>query len=194
MKRIFEFINCLLEKLRSFGSPVRIGSTVNGTCTWVCDGDTVYVQISPFTRIKVRIAGEDAPEHGQKYCSESKKFLIKLLYQKRMSVQIVEQDRYGRYVGIVRCGNKDAALEILNAGLAWCYYAYLKNLPRQYANAYREAANKARMERRGLWRSGNPTPPWDWREEQREQEKTKNWFTLALGFLVIIVIMVIIFG
>lgn len=183
-----------VERLLAFGSPVRTSSTVHGTCTWVCDGDTVYVQISPFTRIKVRIAGEDAPEHGQKYGEESKKFLIRLLYKRKVSVQIVDRDRYGRYVGIVRCGNRDAALEILKAGLAWCYFAYLKNLPRQNANAYIEAASEAKTERRGLWRSNNPTPPWDWRKEERAKEEKKNRFTLALGILVLIVIMVIIFA
>lgn len=192
MKSIFAFIHSMFGKFLFFDSSVRIGSRVKGICTWVCDGDKVYVQISPFTRIKVRIAGEDAPEHGQKFCSESKRFLIQLLYRKKVIVQIVDRDRYGRYVGIVRCENNDAALEILKAGLAWCYYAYLKNLPRQYANAYKEAANEARRDRRGMWRTNNPIPPWDWRKDQKEKGEKKNWFTLALGFLLFIVIMVII--
>lgn len=194
MKSIFAFIYYIFEKLFSSGSPVRIGSTIHGTCTWVCDGDTVYVQISPSTRIKVRIAGQDAPEHGQQYGGESKKFLIRLVYKNKVSVQIIDRDQYGRLVGIVKCGGKDVALEILKAGLAWCYDAYLGNLPRQYANAYKKAANEAKKERRGLWRSDNQIPPWVWRKEHREQEMKKNWVLIALGLLVIMVIMVICFG
>lgn len=148
-----------VERLLAFGSPVRTSSTVHGTCTWVCDGDTVYVQITLFTRIKVRIAGEDAREHGQKYGEESKKFLIRLLYKRKVSVQIVDRDRYGRYVDIVRCENRDAVLEILKAGLAWCYYACLKNLPPHFDSAYKKVAYNAKMNRRGLWKTSKAIAP-----------------------------------
>jgi len=166
---------------------VRIGTTVYGTCTWVCDGDTVYVRISPFLKIKVRIAGEDAPESDQDYGKESREFLNRFLYRKRVSVQLVDRDRYGRYVGIVMCENRDAALEILRAGLAWCYYAYLKNLPPHFASAYKKAAYNAKMNRRGLWKSSKPVAPWDWRKTQREEASTLRWAAaiLVLGMSVV---------
>lgn len=95
--------------------------TISGRVTWVCDGDTVYVNIGWFRRIKVRVAGEDAPEHGQDYGEEARIFLKDLLDGKKVKVQIVDVDRYGRYVGIITVGRKDAGYEILRAGLAWCY-------------------------------------------------------------------------
>jgi len=161
-------------------SSVRIGTTVYGTCTWVCDGDTVYVRINSFLKIKVRIAGEDAPESEQDYGKESRDFLNRLLYRKRVSVQLVDRDRYGRYVGIVTCENRDAALEILRAGLAWCYYAYLKNLPPHFASTYKKAAYNAKMNRRGLWKSSKPVAPWDWRKAQKEEASTLRWVAVIL--------------
>lgn len=166
---------------------VRIGATVYGTCIWVCDGDTVYVRINPFRKIKVRIAGEDAPESDQDYGEESREFLNRLLYRKKVSVQIVDRDRYGRYVGIVTSDNRDVTLEILKAGLAWCYYAYLKNLPPHLASAYKKAAYNAKMNRRGLWKASKPVAPWDWRKAQREEAGTLRWAiaVMVLGLSVL---------
>lgn len=168
--------------------PVR--STIKGRVSWVCDGDTVYVNINWFRRIKVRVAGEDAPEHGQAYGEEARIFLKRLVDGKRVKVQIVDVDRYGRYVGIITVGRKDAGYEILRAGLAWCYYAYLKNLPPEYASAYKKVATEARSARRGLWKDKNPIPPWDWRKTQRKRLRLMNLAKVIVAVVVILAIAV----
>jgi len=169
-------------------SPVK--STVKGRVSWVCDGDTVYVNIGWFRRIKVRVAGEDAPEHGQAYGEEARIFLKKLVGGKRVKVQIVDVDRYGRYVGIITVGRTDAGYEILRAGLAWCYFTYLKNLPPQYASTYRKVAAEARSARRGLWRDKNPVPPWDWRKTQRKRLRLLGFAKIIVAVVVIVALVV----
>lgn len=169
---------------------VLVKSTVKGRVSWVCDGDTVYVDINWFRRIKVRVAGEDAPEHGQAYGEEARIFLKRLLDGKRGKVQIVDVDRYGRYVGLITVGNKDACYEILREGLAWCYYAYLKNLPPRYASAYKKVADEARSARRGLWKDKNPIPPWEWRKTQRKRMRLLRIFKIVLAVAVIMALVV----
>lgn len=46
---------------------IPVKGTASGWVTWVCDGDTVYVNINWFRRIKVRVVGKDASGHGLTY-------------------------------------------------------------------------------------------------------------------------------
>jgi endonuclease YncB( thermonuclease family) len=47
---------------------------------------------------------------------------------------------------------------------AWAYRQYLD---RPYASEYIQAVEEARRERWGLWRLGNPQPPWEFRKALR---------------------------
>lgn len=60
----------------------------------VFDGDTVLVQ-SGFAQDKVRLAGEDAPEHDQRSGLESQRFLMNLILGKRVFVKVIDTDGYG---------------------------------------------------------------------------------------------------
>jgi len=169
---------------------IPVKGTASGWVTWVCDGDSEYVNINWFRRIKVRVAGEDAPEHGQAYGEEARIFLKQLVHGKRVKVQIVDVDRYGRYVGIITVGRLDAGCEILRASLAWCYFGYLKNLPPQYASTYRKVAAEARSARRGLWRDKNPIPPWEWRKTQRKRLRLMNLAKVIVAVVVILALVI----
>lgn len=72
-------------------------------------------------------------------------------------------DRYGRLVAAVTVDGRDAGLEMLKAGLAW-HYKHFDQTPE-----YAQAEADAKAAKRGLWQEPNPTPPWDYRHDKRQQ-------------------------
>lgn len=61
--------------------------------------------------------------------------------------------------------SNDVNGDMLRAGQAWFYGEYCR-LPYPCL-AWYHAANKARETNIGLWKSRNPTPPWEWRRMNR---------------------------
>lgn len=126
----------------------------------VTDGDTITVE--PATggkRVKVRLYGIDSPESRQPYGQAAKSAVIDTALYKAVDIQTRDKDRYGRIVAIVGTPGGDTLQEILlDAGLAWVYPQYCRGCSGWYA--LEEGAKEAR---RGLWRDGNPVPPWVWR-------------------------------
>lgn len=61
----------------------------------VCDGDSIIVR-GRFGRVKLRIAGMDAPETAQPRGRESERRLRAMLQGRSVKVRSVAADRYGR--------------------------------------------------------------------------------------------------
>lgn len=148
-----------------------------GVVSKVSDGDTVQVQDSLGTKVKVRLYGIDAPETekrnrktgrlskpGQPYGEEAFQALKGKVAGQRVTVEVRDIDRYRRAVSVVRLGGRDIDQEMVREGFAWAYRQYLD---RPYASDYIQAEEEARRDRRGLWRQGNPQPPWEFRKGQR---------------------------
>ena len=53
-----------------FARPRRLPWCFSGKVTWVCDGDSVYVNTCWGQRVKLRLLGIDAPETEQPYGSQ----------------------------------------------------------------------------------------------------------------------------
>ena len=106
----------------------------------ISDGDTITV-LSGKEQTKVRLYGIDAPEKKQDYGQRSKQFLASLI-----AGQVIEVEPKGQDIN---------AQMVLN-GYAW---AYMK-----YSRMYVDQEKLARENKRGLWQSSNPTPPWEWRK------------------------------
>ena len=141
----------------------------------VFDGDTVLVQ-SGFAQAKVRLAGEDAPEHDQKNGLESQRFLMNLILGKRVFVKVIGTDGYGRTVGLVYFGKdfrRDASFEVISAGWAWAYWQYLHKLPFGYKKRYAAAHYSAKNAKIGLWRDSEVEL------QEAEQEPPKTLFQLV---------------
>ncbi|UPU37838.1 thermonuclease family protein [Geomonas paludis] len=131
--------------------------------------------------MKVRLYGIDAPETekkknrktgrvskpGQPYGEESFQALKRKIGGQRVTVEVRDIDRYRRAVSVVRLGGRDINQEMVREGFAWAYRQYLD---RPYASEYFRAEEEARRERRGLWRQGNPQPPWEFRKGLRGQQ------------------------
>lgn len=66
----------------------------------VCDGDSIIVR-GRIGRVKLRIAGMDAPETAQPRGRESERRLRAMLQGRVVKVRSVAADRYGRWVSTV---------------------------------------------------------------------------------------------
>ena len=141
----------------------------------VTDGDTIEVQLASGP-INVRFDSIDAPESNQPHGAQAKAALTRLVLDKTVELEVIEQDRYERLVAIVYAGN-DSTLNVnrklVDDGHAWAYRRYLKKAGGEGA-AWCRAEDYARRNRRGLW-ALKPTewifPP-DWRRWRRNQTDT----------------------
>lgn len=145
----------------------RFPRTFRGRVVWVCDGDTIWVRTVWGFRRKIRLSGMDAPESEQKWGEESQQCLDGLVGGRLVNLTAVAKDMYGRWVCKVECGGVDASLYMIEAGLAWPYYYYLKSFPADERRRYLAAGNEAKRNRRGMWRDGTPEAPWDWRRRHK---------------------------
>lgn len=144
----------------------RFPRTFAARVIYVYDGDTVCVRHWGCRR-RIRLLGIDAPESEQEFGQDSQRGLAKLVLNKRVQVEAVGVDIYGRLLARITVGKKDPGLELLEAGLAWPYFRFFGNLQLSDRRRYRDAYQRARAGRRGLWREDKPQAPWLWRREHR---------------------------
>jgi len=130
-----------------------------GRVTTVHDGDTVTVLTGGVAR-RVRLVGIDAPERGQPYASASRRALAARVAGRDVTVIERGQDSYGRTLGRVLAGERDANSSQVRDGYAWVYRRFESD------PALIALEAEARAARRGLWRSAAPVPPWEWRERR----------------------------
>jgi endonuclease YncB( thermonuclease family) len=142
-------------------------NVISGRVVGVHDGDTITVLDSSNVQHKIRFQGIDAPEKSQAFGEASKQSLSTLVFGKNVSVVIGKKDRYQREVGKVLIGDRDAGLEQLRAGMAWYYRDYERELSPEERRLYSNAEATARSSHEGLWSDGAPTPPWDFRRNDR---------------------------
>lgn len=151
-----------------------LAELLHGQVIRVSDGDTVVVEDAAGTRHKVRLLGIDAPESAQSFGLESGAWLRARVLAQPVRVEWHTHDRYQRLVGQVFIGTEDVGLSLLSHGLAWHYRAYAKGQTPLDRQAYSAAEEAARTAQRALWTDADPTPPWDWRREQRTQRHRQN--------------------
>lgn len=134
--------------------------TFPGLVVGITDGDTILVLTSEYDQMKVRLAEIDAPEKKQSFGERSKQSLASICFKKRVSVEAVDTDRYGRIVGKVNCEGVNANRAQVESGMAWVYRRYAKDPSLGYAESL------AKTGRLGLWADASPTPPWEWRRSR----------------------------
>jgi endonuclease YncB( thermonuclease family) len=138
-----------------------------GQVVSVADGDTITVLTTDFERIKVRFYGIDCPEKDQPYGQEAKNFLTGLINGKTVDIEVMDIDRYSRYVGLVRFDGALLNQSLVEGGYAWLYEQYCED--KLVCGALRAGEKAARSQKRGLWSEPSPTPPWDWRKAKRSK-------------------------
>lgn len=128
---------------------------LSGKVIKISDGDTITI-LQNKQQIKVRLYGIDAPEKKQDYGQRSKQFLASLIAGQVVEVEPKGEDRYKRTLGIIHYKGQDINAQIVLNGYAWAYV--------KYSRIYVDQEKTARENKRGLWQSSDPTPPWEWRK------------------------------
>lgn len=139
------------------GSNPSTSGELQGRVTSVADGDTLTL-LGPTGEHRIRLGGIDAPELDQAHGQQARAALALLCLGRSAQVAIQDQDRYGRTVGTVRCGDASATTELVRQGHAWVYTRYNQD------PALPDLQAQARSNRQGLWAQATPTPPWEWRQ------------------------------
>lgn len=116
------------------------------TVAAVRDGDTIELTDG---RI-VRYCGIDTPERGHPWYDSATAFNRNLVLGKTVRLEQGDDriDRYGRMLAFVFVDGRMVNMEILKAGLAWCYF-FDGNL--RYGPDMVHATRGAMGDKRGLW-------------------------------------------
>jgi endonuclease YncB( thermonuclease family) len=151
-----------------------------GTVRKVFDGDSFLVRPAKGRDVDVRLQDIDAPEKDQPYGAAARAALIALIGERRVFVDVIEVDRYGRK--IVRVFREPDRLEVAKAlvrdGHVW---VYRRTVHDRSLILLEEAA---RAGNRGIWAlpASKRVPPWQHRYQQR-QKKQKTSMALQRAHL-----------
>ncbi|MFA6900429.1 MAG: thermonuclease family protein [Desulfurivibrionaceae bacterium] len=129
----------------------------------VTDGDTIKV-LQDGRETKIRLYGVDTPEKKQAFGQKAKVFTASLVAGKMVDVEPVDQDRYGRTVGLVTVAGRSLNEELVKNGFAWVYRQYCR---RGECSKWIEEESQVRATRIGLWVDPAPMPPWKWRRMKK---------------------------
>ena len=141
-------------------------SEIVGTVKRVLDGDSLVLRADG-REVEVRLAEIDTPEKGQPYADSSRKALQGMVLGRRVRLEVIDIDRYGRTVARVYRLPDGTWIngEMVARGHAWAYRRYVKD--RRLYDFEREA----RAGKIGLWAlpESEQEPPWRWRREHPPQ-------------------------
>ena len=137
---------------------------LEGICVGVSDGDSLHLELPDGERVRVRLYGIDAPEKDQECALAARKKLGKLIYDKKIRVEVLDVDKYGRSVGKVYAGARYVNRYMLKEGLAWHYKHYAAD-----DELLAEAEARAKAAGRGIWSTESPCRPRIFRSEQRKE-------------------------
>ena len=139
----------------------------SGKVVGVTDGDTIKV-LKDGKHVKVNLYGIDAPDKGQPFGRQAKKFTTKFAAHKTVKVEPVDLDRNGRIVGLVTVYGKSLNKAIIRSGYAW---VNRDSCNESFCFEWAKLENLAKKSKSGLWIQHDPIPPWKLR-------KTKNKKTI----------------
>ena len=144
-------------------APSAARAVLAGVAT-VRDGDSIEIHGQA-----IRLYGVDAPEARQVCQRDGTEWrcgqaaahaLAEHIGRRPVTCRQRDRDRYGRPVAVCLSAGEDVSAWLAREGWALAY--------RRYASDYVAEEATAQAAKRGLW-SGTFTPPWEWRERQREQ-------------------------
>lgn len=152
LNRVFPIIFAFIA------TPICAQNTINYKnliVTHVYDGDSIRAK-SGNKEIEIRLASIDAPEFNQNFGKECRAQLYKKIYHTKISINPIEQDKYGRTIAEIYLGNRNINREQVQSGCAWAYRQYLHD-PKMIA-----LEQEARRKKIGLWsqKSFYIIPPW----------------------------------
>ena len=144
---------------------------ITGKVIGISDGDTITVLNEKHEQLKIRLAGIDCPEKSQAFGNRAKRTLSDKVFSQNVKVETRDKDKYGRTLGIVKIGEEDINQYMISEGVAWHYKKYANTQPTEEADRYAKAEETARLNKKGLWIQEHPTPPWEFREQNKNSSK-----------------------
>lgn len=152
----------------SAASPVRefVPEVFTARVVEVKDGDSLVVEREKDGRkvqVEVRLNGVDAPEGQMPFGPEAREIARRLALDKSVRVDARSLDRFGRTVAQVEVFGEDGQpfsleMALVERGAAWWFERYAPE-----RTDLKDAQERARRKRIGLWAAKSPQPPWEWR-------------------------------
>jgi len=133
---------------------------LQGKVKAVIDGNTLEVVTDEGDTYKIKLSGADCPEIGQSFGKEAKAYTEKLVTSKKVTITMIKRDRHGVRHGQVEFGKN----KVLNEMLVKDGYAWVPE--RNNDQALNDLQATAQTEKKGLWKTETPTPPWVYRRQQ----------------------------
>lgn len=164
---LFYIVHKITIFLKELFKPFKKGKKYWCRVKSISDGDTLTCYRFNVRRseTKLRFAYIDAPESSQAYGKEAHGIVTKMVGGKLVRVQITDIDRYGRCVGVIYRYRKNVNEELVRRGAAWVYEDYIKDVKRlKYMKGLQE---KAKLQKKGLWRAKNPVRPSSYRKQAK---------------------------
>jgi endonuclease YncB( thermonuclease family) len=159
----------LVQAPDRFGNPVWIPAVFTAQVIGIPDADDLLVTTAE-TVLKVRLAEVDAPETGQPYHEEARAALVRLAWNKPVTVTFKDATWEWRriYAWVRLPDGKDVSREMIRQGAAWHYREY--SLPTNHPELDRLQA-EAKAAKRGLWAFDNPIYPAIWRKTHPSRQQ-----------------------
>lgn len=136
----------------------------------VPDGDSLLCLTPQEQRLKLRLADIDAPEMSQGYGPQARSQLFRLVYNRNVDFEVVEQSRYGARIARVRTKDLDVNAEMVKLGAAWVYSEFNRD------SALPQLEAEAKSAKRGLWSQpqSDIVEPWLWRKSRASSLSQKS--------------------
>ena len=153
----------------SYPAPIFATERFAARVEHIPDGDSLTVRTEDGRRLKIRLAGIDAPEMGQPHAQAARDHLRTRIGTDAIEIQPEKTDVYGRLVARVFHEREDLALMQVARGHAWYFERYASEQTPREQRLYSAAQASARGRGLGLWQSPDPVPPWDYRSAERRR-------------------------
>lgn len=127
----------------------------------VTDGDTIKAIINGF-ETRIRLYGIDAPEKAQSFGQVATSALKQAITGHAVTVQAIDQDRYGRPVALVFADGTNINEIMVRSGNAWVYRQYCREY---FCRSWSTLEATAREAKLGLWQE-EAEPPWNYRKKK----------------------------
>lgn len=143
-----------------FFTSLTLSAQYQGQVISITDGDTFTILREGNKTEKIRLYGIDCPEKGQPFGRQAKFGLSQLIFNKTVSIEFKNLDRYKRSIAIVYCNGVNINEQMLIRGWAWHFKRYDNNPD------WAKLEEKARISKQGLWVEQQPIAPWAWRRSE----------------------------
>lgn len=138
------------------------------------EGDLIQLLSATNDTIVLRLANIDAPEPGQEYFEEARRFTEKSCLNKVIKLIPKGKNEENENTGIIVLkSNETLNNKIVEAGLAWHYKKGLLMTIDIQTLAQKE--EEAKVSHKGLWKSKEPVAPWIYKRNISRYEAKSSY-------------------